>query len=393
MLFFWTLFEGSVGYIVPLQITQSGFSETFMGLLIGSSSVFGALFDIYLSNYFSNIHFRRLFLLMFALSFLTTFLLWKHTFFFYLFAMAFWGIYLDLFHFATFDFVGRKVAPESHSKQFGIIEIAKALGYILSPLIIALTIQKTISWQPYVAMILFLSIGIVFYFLLIFLVNKDKQEYIHKRPVLTLHVVTEMRIWQSVGKRLLPVLLLSLLFHMLDLSIWTIGPILSQSYTAIHPFNGLFLMLYSIPPLFVGWFVGSITKRFGKKKTAFVSFIIGSLVLSMFMFLHNILSIFICIFIVGLFINFSLPAMEGAYADYISEADQVEKEIEAIVDFFTNIGFILGPILAGILADLFGNAQAFSLLGIVSAWLAFLLLRITPRHITIEVKKALLASP
>ncbi|MDE2588262.1 MAG: MFS transporter, partial [Patescibacteria group bacterium] len=115
-------------------------------------------------------------------------------------------------------------------------------------------------------------------------------------------------------------------------------------------------------------------------------------ILSMFMFLHNLFSIMLCVFGAGLFVNISLPALEGAYADYISETGRVEKEIEAVIDFFTNIGFIVGPMLAGILADLFGNATAFSLLGIIAAWLAFFLLRVTPKHINIRVSESLLAN-
>ena len=392
MLFFWTLFEGSAEYIVPLKITQSGFSETFLGFFIGSSSIFGALFDIYLSHYFKNTHFRRIFLLMFALSFLFPFLLWKGTTLFYIVAMIVWGIYFDLSHFGVYDFVGRKVSPENHSKHFGFIEISKSLGFILSPLFIALTIQNTISWQPFSAMLLFLIIGLGFYILLVLFSKKEKQEYVHEQHKHKLQILKELRLWKSLGKRLLPVLFLTLLFSMFDSFIWTIGPILSESYKALHPFNGLVLTLYSIPPLFVGWFVGSITRKFGKKKTAFVSFLLGALVLSVFMLLHNLYSILLCVFITGLFVNISLPAMEGAYADYISETGQVEKEIEAVIDFFTNLGFIIGPILAGILADMFGNATALSLLGLISAWLSFFLLRITPKHITVHVNQTLLGN-
>lgn len=392
MLFFWTLFEGSVEYVAPLKITQSGFSETFLGLLIGSSSVFGALFDLYLSHYFTNTHFRRIFLLMFAISFVFPLLLWKGTLLFYIFAMVAWGIYYDLSHFGIYDYVGRKISAENHSKQFGMIEIYKSLGFILSPLIIGLTIGNIISWQPFVTMMIFLLIGLGFYMLLIAVTNKDKQEYIHERSIHNMQILKEIRLWKSLGRKLLPVLLLTLLFHMIDSAIWTIGPLLSESYKVLHPFNGLLLTLYSIPPIFVGWFVGSITKRYGKKKTAFVSFILGALSLSAFMFLHDFITVLLCMFVTGLFISFSLPAIEGAYADYISETGKVEKEIEAVIDFFTNLGFIVGPILAGLLADLFGNADAFSLLGIVSAWLAFLLLRITPKHITIRVNESLLAN-
>jgi len=57
-------------------------------------------------------------------------------------------------------------------------------------------------------------------------------------------------------------------------------------------------------------------------------------------------------------------------------------------DFSANLGYIFGPILAGVLADLFGIQSAFGVLGLVGAALAVTLLIFGPKHIIISNQSA-----
>ena len=121
MLFFWAIFDGVLGYMVPLLITQAGFSETTMGIIFGSSSIVGGVFDFLLSKYITNTHFRRIYLAMLALCAIYPLLLWQAKgVWMFLLAMAFWGVYFDLQNFGNFDFVGRKADAATHSSHFGI---------------------------------------------------------------------------------------------------------------------------------------------------------------------------------------------------------------------------------------------------------------------------------
>ena len=96
----------------------------------------------------------------------------------------------------------------------------------------------------------------------------------------------------------------------------------------------------------------------------------------------------ILVFLSSMFISLASPSIDGAYADYISEAPQVEGQIQGLEDFAFNIGYVVGPILAGILADIFSIPIAFSILGFIGLFLAVVLLRFTPTSIVIKVKKA-----
>lgn len=102
--------------------------------------------------------------------------------------------------------------------------------------------------------------------------------------------------------------------------------------------------------------------------------------------LHNPILILCDVFIASFFVGFTIPAINGAYADYISESSNVEKEIEALSDFSTNIGYVIGPIIAGFLADRVGNAQTFSILGLSGMIIAIILILKTPKSINIDIQ-------
>jgi MFS family permease len=176
------------------------------------------------------------------------------------------------------------------------------------------------------------------------------------------------------------------MINAIDATFWTIGPLLVESWVDLGILGSLFLTAYLLPPLFMGWLVGPMTGLLGKKKTAIIALLLASLVLTGFFFVSNhIMLIFLALFI-GLFVSVAYPANSGTYADYISESESVGTEIESQADLATNIGYVIGPILAGFLADTFGNIFAFGIIGIIGIAISLLLLLITPRKIKIKIK-------
>jgi MFS family permease len=145
--------------------------------------------------------------------------------------------------------------------------------------------------------------------------------------------------------------------------------------------SGLFVMVYSLPIIIVGWFLGNITKTFGKKRTGFVSFIIGALIFSFIYRVSNTWEILAITFIASIFISLSWPAISGAMADYIDEKRGWESEIEGMGDLYANLGYVIGPMLAGFMSDKIGTSLAFSSMAIILAALTLILMNLTPRKI------------
>ena len=384
MVFFWSIFDGILTYILPLLISEQGFSKIEMGVILGSSSFAGAIFDVVVSKYLKTPHYRSLYASVFLLSFsFLGILYFGSTIWVFLLAMALWGIYWDFFHFANFDFISRALPQKEHTSAFGILGIFQSLGVLIAPILAGIVIGEVVNSKP------FIISGVMLLLSFIVFVELYKQSFKRKElPVIQdrskSHWMREFRVWTAIVRQLAPILVLTFLIYITEAFIWTIGPLIAES-GQFGKFGGLLLVAYSFPTLIIGWFVGKIANRFGKKRTALYSFLIGSFVFSFFMFAQSPTQMIIVVGFASTFIGMSFPALSGAYADYITETQSYEKEIQGVIDVFYNIGWVLGPMLAGLLAQAFGNAQSFSILGVISVIMCFILILKMPKKIKLKI--------
>lgn len=381
---FWSIFDGILAYIAPLIITEHGLSKTHMGLLIGSSSMFGALFDILAVKIFPDIRYRRVLMIMFVLCLIYPFVLFNaKTIALYITAMAIWGMYYDLKNFGMYNFVGQYTEPTEHVSSFGAIQAMQSVGYVIAPIIAGIIVMETITWLPFLYALLFLLFAFLcFAILLSKNISIAREDWRSKRRVTaSLHTLI------TVNKTVFPVLLLTFILYIIDAFFWTIGPLFAEVFSKPGQHSELLLTAYSLPALLVGWIVGSLTKRFGKKMTAIVSLFMGSALLLMVIFVVSYFWLtLLLVFCASIFLSLSLPAINGVYADLIEERADREEEVEILTDFYTNLGYIFGPAAAGFIADNLGNAAAISAVGFAGICVAIVLFVITPRHITIPSK-------
>jgi len=387
MIVFWAIFDGIISYITPLLIVARGISKTDMGLIIGTSSLAGAFFDFIMCWIFKNATHRRILILMFAICLFYPLLLWKaHTIGLLFIAMIVWGFYYDLHNISNFEFVGNHMPKTEHSSSFGLIHVAGSFGYLFAPIIAGLVVGYYMNWQPLVLAWIFLAVSFCFFLALNSASKREKRDeglMIGERikPINFLH---ELSLWHRIGKMIAPILFLTCLINIVDSFFWTVGPLLAESFTKYHNLAGFFMVAFTLPPLLIGWGIGTVTAKYGKKKTAFTAFAIGSLILSTMAFFQSPLILTAIVFISSFAIAFSWPAINGVYADFIGETDSLSREIESIEDLFGNFGYVIGPILAGFLADRLGNLGAFSVLGLFGAVVSIFLFKITPKKIKID---------
>ncbi|MFA5025177.1 MAG: MFS transporter [Candidatus Shapirobacteria bacterium] len=392
MILFWSMFDGIISFITPILIENHGYSKTAIGLIIASSSLAGAIFDFLISKLFKNTHYVRLFLILFFLSFTYPLLLWSaNSTVLFIFCMAVWGLYYDVFNFGLFDFVSGNSEKEEHCQNFGIVSIFKSVGYLIAPIIASLIItDQIISMSPLIYAFLFLIISAVFF---VVLTSYSTRRGFHqgleaKRK--SIDWLRELKLWKNVSSILYPVLIFNTMLYIFDSTFWTIGPMFAENFKNVKDFSGLFMTTYTLPMLVTGWFVEPITRKFGKKRTAYFSFLGSSLLLISFGFIKNpyiLLGVSLVSATLG---SIAWPAIKGAYVDYITESKKYQGEIEGLNDFTTNIGFVIGPALAGITADWFGIGAAFSFLGVFNFCLVVVLIFITPKHIRVAIKEAII---
>ena len=385
MTLFWAIYEGTISYMTPLIISERGFSVTMMGIIIGTSSIAGAIFDFIACRIFTNIYYKRIFLIMLSLCLIYPFLLSQaNTFILFLLTMSIWGVYYDLKNIGNFDFISRQVEKEDNVSSFGLVQIFQSVGLLIAPLITGFLLADGFNYQPLAMAWIFLVIAFSFFLILYFLKDKHAphpERTYRGRKKTWLGLIL---IWGDLGKILLPVLILTFMLNFIDAFFWTVGPLFAESLESMKRFAGLFMTAYSLPALLVGWIIGGLAKKHGKKKTAFAALFIGSIFLTGIYFITLPALLIFMVFGASFFISMAWPAIQGAYADYISETPSHEKEIAGLQDFFTNIGYVLGPMSAGFIADNLGGQGAFSFLGVIGMGVAAILFLVTPRKTNVN---------
>jgi MFS family permease len=301
--------------------------------------------------------------------------------------MGLWGVYFDMYGFGLFDFIGRATNPKDHSDGFGLIQIFRSLGLLVAPIIAGYFISESINFSSLKVGWIFLGIGFIFFIILSLLTKNMVDKFIeHEGPKLRpkKNALFEAKLLVKLSNELRSPLIITFFLFLVEAFFWTLAPLFAQSQT-MKDFGGIFLAAYSLPPLIIGWFVGRITSKFGKKKTAIIGIMLGSIFIFSILYITNPIVIIAAAFIGSCFFGIALPSINGAYADYISEASYVEGEIEALEDFSFNLGYIIGPISAGIISDLLGMTSAFAVLGLLGFVTALVLLKITPKSIDIKI--------
>ncbi len=388
MLFFWSIFDAIMSYMVPIAITEKGFSQTTMGLIYASSSVFGAIFDFILCKVLKTTHFRRVFLLLHITCLFFPILMGVASgALIFIAAMGVWGLYYDVMKFGTFDFVTRRSDHTDHAPSFGVFSIFKSLGYFVGPLVAGYLVLGTSKTLPYVAALIFLGISFIMYLALIRNDKNSVKILPDRTEENSLPTVAELKLWGKISKILVPILVTFVLLNMIDAFFWTVGPLFSESVPGFDKFGGAFLSVYSITSLLAGWFIGNTARKFGKKRTAFVSLLLGSPLIFSIGLLTSPILILLVEFAGGFIVSFAWPAINAACADYLEEAEKYSKEIDGVTDFFSNIGYVIGPAFAGFVSQTFGSRSAFLVLGVMIAVFSIFLLIFTPKHINIVIDK------
>ena len=373
--FFWTFFDGMLSYLVPILITQRGFTKTDMGLILAFSSIAGAGFDFILSRLLKKTNYLRLFLYILLISFSFPFFLWSsNNIFLYLFSMAVWGLYYDLYTYASYDFVQRNSpSVESDAFDFGLIELFRSTAGFLAPLLAALLIiNGKLNFFNIINPVFFLVIAFIFYIILFnrspihFFLHSDR----HIKPS---SFSGENRLLIKMARYILPSLVFMTAIYIYDATFWTIGPLFSQRFPDFKYFSGILMTLYNLPSLITTWKIESLTRRFGKKTTAFFTFLLANLFLIPVGFLHSPLLVLFFIFLSSVASSITWPAIEAVFGDYVAAFPNNQSEIEALTDFTINLGYIFGPILAGIFSDKIGISYSFTILGIADFILVLLL--------------------
>lgn len=379
-----TIADSTMGYVVPLLLENltSG-NDALLGLILSTSSMAGIIVDFLFAKLFpkKNSWFFLRILFIFMFFFPLPFLLFRSVIA-SIFGMFAWGIYFEAMIFSNFHAIHEQVKESEHAWAWGISGILRNVGWVIGPLI-ASNLYDVDPIMPVRFAIFAYFAGLIFLGILALVAHKGKKAPRNESEFVMAHrsFATEVSIWKTYGKVLWPLLLFTLLYFFIESAFFSIGPIYGEQLKGIHPWGGLFVSLYSVPGLFVGFLLSILSKPFGKKRLSFIGGIIAGLGFIAMGFTQSIPVILFLTFMAAIGMCVWQPALDAVFQDYVGRAKSFGNDLIGLTAMAGSLSYIVGPIVNGLLSEYIGEQNVFVFWGVVALLYSTLLFFIVKRKV------------
>ena len=386
ILFFADLADAITSYWAP-NFLQGVFDDAFkMGLVISFSSVIGIIADITFPQIIKNMGVKRIFLFGIFSAVIFISLLLSSTFrpymVIFLISMAVWGVYYELYGFGRQQFVAQKTPRKLHSSVWGIMSGIRGLAYFIGPVFAAMLFARGLR----IPIVYALGLAMVAFVGMLFAKSKDK----NTADDINLHemnVMEEIRHWRVLFKHVWPIVILSLLLGLIDATFWTTGAVWSQSLASNNILGGMFLSIYMLPTIFVSFLFARWQIEYGKKKLAMKLTALAGIFLIPLGFYYQSYVQLSLVLVSAVFLALALPLTNAVYSDIVERMGRERKHLIGLSLSTWSIAYIVGPILAGYIARLLGEAQTFTVLGIFTVIVSLFLLIASPKQLRLPQKE------
>lgn len=382
MSLFLTSADGLMSYIVPVVVEEKVGSASLMGLILATSSMAGTLCDFLYAKVFDRKKsaFFGKFLFSLVFFFPLIFLVFTNVLSFVT-AMVIWGVYFEAMIFSNFLFVHEHVPIARHAWAWGTLITMRNVGWVIGPFL-AGRLHVMHPTFPFLGAIGFYSVALL---LFLFLRLADP-----KRITKTTHhhvkhkarsFAKEIRVWFTYGHRIWHLLGLTLLLYLIDSAFFSIGPLFEEQLQKESKLGSFFISMYTIPGVFMGLLTGILAKPYGKKKAAFVGGMVGGVGLFLLSRVGEIQMVLFTAFIGAIGLAVLHPELEAVYEDFVARSKEAGSDIVGISALMGSIGYVIGPIVNGYLADRIGAQAVFGLWGILLTGYSIVLFFIVKRKI------------
>lgn len=381
LLFFVYLGDGILSDWVPSFIQGSVNSSLLMGLIISFSSMIGFGADLVFPQLLKQVKTRKLILMAIGTSLIFAgILLWSIVWpylILFLMAMAVWGVYYEFLGFGGAQFVAESVPVMARSGAWAIMGVFRSLAYFLGPIIGSyVAINKGDSETVWVAVFCVL-IGYVIWLLM----GRNLKASGTVEAVEKINIIQEIKRWKTLFIHVWPILTISIIMGLIDATFWTTGTVLSDNLARESWWGGMFLPLYMLPMVLIGVVVARWGIYKGKKKMAEIFMLLAGLFLAGIGAVDAIWLLLLVSLLTGSALSIAWPLTDAVYSDIINRMRREGKHMVGLSSSTLSLAYIVGPILAGGIAQMVGEKMTFSVMGIFMALSALILLMVTPKKL------------
>ncbi len=357
--------DGIFSYQIPIWMESVLHNVALVGIVMSSSSLIGFICDLSFPTLFAKKTYQFFSLLTFILALLTQllglfFANWLGAFA----VMALWGVYYELFLFGQYHFLHTEIEPSEHAAGWGIAEALHSIGLIVAPILVSTLFVLKIN--PLVISSCLFG-GSIILSLVSYFQSKKRKYTINTDPDKKFTFVT-FRVWATLLRTIWPVYIFFACLIILDATIWTAGVFFAEELRQLSPIGALFVPAYCLPALVIPMIVGKFAHRFGKKHTAFVTAIPLSLILLIGNWaVKTPIWHVIIMLLAGSCAALILTESEAIFEDYVARLHRFSGEMIGLARSAANIGYIVGPLVAGFSAEWLGSARTLAIVGLLPA--------------------------
>lgn len=379
-LFFIYLSDAILSFWVPGFLEEVLHSGLAMGVVMSFSSVVGLAVDFLFPQAFPKAKVAVLYLGAVAVSLVFAISLWGALswprLLVLLVGMAVWGVYYELLLFANQQFVAETVSLEHRSRTWAILRTVSSLAYVLGPVIAGMLLGINPRVMLMIAMVL-AGIG-----MLVLLVSSRKRPHVELNHELgEINVVAELEHWWVLIEHSWPILAMSLMLALIDSTFWSVGAVFSARMAQTNQLAGLWLSAYMVPSLFVGVILArwKIYKR--KKRWAAKLMVVAGLLLSGLMVKMSLVWSLAIVFVASLSAALAGPLLDAVYTDLVARMGRERKHLIGLSSATSSVAYVVGPVTAGLIADLVGEIETFAVMGIATVMVGVVLLITMPKKL------------
>lgn len=161
-----------------------------------------------------------------------------------------------------------------------------------------------------------------------------------------------------------PIYVFMMAIFIVESAFYTVGVLASEEPRG-GSFWGTFLIpAYLFPRMLSGLVIEKVTNRYGEKKTAFISGLIGGIVLFLASFANNAEVLVGAVFVAGVALSGALPAVMAAVANYVTRLKSFGGDMIGLKNSAMSFSYIIDPIVAGWIGLYVGNIRAIGIIGL-----------------------------
>lgn len=377
-LFLIFLSDSILSYFTPYSIEEKH-GPLIMGIIMSVSSLAGIIFDFFFPIFVKRASINKLILLAIAANILFIGALIIYSLnpmiMFVLLGVISWGIYYELLGFSRQQYIATSITKNFHASAWGLMETVRGTAYTIGPLIAGFAISQ--GEIPALAAAGFFTFGALFIFLFR---SKLKQEDTIENSD-RLNLWDEFHKWKILASKTKIVIVSSILMSIIDATIWTVGVVWAEKIASTNYLGNFFIPTYEFPIIFLGMLIARMNIKEGKKIKSELFLIASGIILMCLYFITEPILILLVILILSILLSFSFTLNAAIYSDLEERMGIEKRHLIGLSQSTASFSYIVGPIVAGLLASKFGEQMTFVYIGLFVAVATGTLFLATPKKI------------